>query len=372
MPLRAKNGKWHYRFKLNGESITGATDLAATDANRTRAEKAEKARRDAILKGAEPAKRQRKRGFTEASEDFMQAVRVDHRDKPNTIRRIETSLASLRVYFGGRHVSAIRPADVQRYKVWRLSGDEHISAVQPVTVRHDLDALSKFFRWAITDELCTCNPVAAVDKPSTEDAVRMHIVTPAEEMEYFARCDARGYRNLSDVARLILEQGCRPDEVMRLERSAVDLERGRITVAWARRGKREGKTSAARRTLKLTPAARAIVERRMLLAGRWLFPSPKRPGEPLTKLNGPHDKVCAMAPALPIVLYDFRHTFATRAVERGMSLPVLAAVLGHSSLRMVTKYVHPQQEHMDAEMMRISSPAVEPATEKPARAERVQ
>ena len=88
---------------------------------------------------------------------------------------------------------------------------------------------------------------------------------------------------------------------------------------------------------------------------RWLFPSPKvetRSDQPITKLNTPHDKICAARPAkgdqsarppLHFVLYDFRHTYATRRVERGMPLGTLAAILGHSSLRMVMRYVHPMQ-----------------------------
>jgi len=39
-------------------------------------------------------------------------------------------------------------------------------------------------------------------------------------------------------------------------------------------------------------------------------------------------------------------------VEAGCSLPALAAILGHSGLRMVMRYVHPQQEHKDAGMVR--------------------
>ena len=58
----------------------------------------------------------------------------------------------------------------------------------------------------------------------------MHILTAAEEMDYFHRCAEAGYRNLADIARLILEQDLRPEEAMRLERRGVDLERGRIRI----------------------------------------------------------------------------------------------------------------------------------------------
>ncbi|HSK73732.1 MAG TPA: tyrosine-type recombinase/integrase [Pyrinomonadaceae bacterium] len=42
-------------------------------------------------------------------------------------------------------------------------------------------------------------------------------------------------------------------------------------------------------------------------------------------------------------LYDCRHTFATRAVQSGMDLVVLASILGHSSLKMVMRYAHPSE-----------------------------
>jgi integrase len=42
-------------------------------------------------------------------------------------------------------------------------------------------------------------------------------------------------------------------------------------------------------------------------------------------------------------LYDCRHTFATRVVEQDINLVTLAAMLGHSSLRMVMRYAHPSE-----------------------------
>lgn len=53
------------------------------------------------------------------------------------------------------------------------------------------------------------------------------------------------------------------------------------------------------------------------------------------------------------MLYDFRHTFATRAAQSGVDLATLAAILGHNSLRVVQKYVHPTEEHKKAAMLRF-------------------
>jgi len=47
----------------------------------------------------------------------------------------------------------------------------------------------------------------------------------------------------------------------------------------------------------------------------------------------------------PFRLYDLGHTYAVRAVMAGADLPTLAALLGHSSIRMTTRYVRPAEEH---------------------------
>ncbi len=63
--------------------------------------------------------------------------------------------------------------------------------------------------------------------------------------------------------------------------------------------------------------------------------------------------VCARA-ALSFVLYDLRHSFATRMAEAGVDLATLAAILGHGSIRIVQRYVHPTAEHKRAAMAKYA------------------
>ena len=51
-------------------------------------------------------------------------------------------------------------------------------------------------------------------------------------------------------------------------------------------------------------------------------------------------------------LYDLRHMWATRAAMAGVGLVTLAAMLGHSRIRMVLRYAHPTEEHQFQAMMR--------------------
>ena len=80
-------------------------------------------------------------------------------------------------------------------------------------------------------------------------------------------------------------------------------------------------------------------------------------------------RACEHTP--PVVIYDLRHTFATRMAEKGCDLATLAAILGHSSIRMVQKYVHVTNGHQ-REVMQVYSAAVEAQRMKQEAREQVQ
>lgn len=373
MPLRAKNGKWEYRFQVAGATISKVTDWEATELNRKRAEQAEVKARAEIVAGIQPQRRQRQRGFIDVVEEFLQAAAVQHSEHPNTVKRLASSMASLKVHFGRQLVSSIRKPDIERYKVHRIA----VHQVKPITLRHDLDALSKFFGWAISMELCSSNPMQGIEKPSTDNAIRMCVLALGDQMAYEATALSRSI-DLHDLTLIMAEQGCRPEEVLELQREDVDLERGTISI-------RKGKSKAARRVLRITGRTRGVLARRIAenpmaapirprdlaraqkftaARARFVFPSRRiskacTGHATLTGLANAHNDVLEQMAKrgvrLDCVIYDFRHTFATRAAECGMPLGTLAAILGHSSIRMVTKYVHPTQAHQETEMARFDA-----------------
>jgi integrase len=352
--LRNRGGKWHYRFNFQGREYAATTDLAATERNKTKAQEQELEHRSALREGRQPQRVIRVRQFSDAAKDFLDWTKVEYREHPNSARRLAVSFASAVVFFDKKPVSLINAGEIEKYKVWRLTerkdGDKVILPVRDITLRHDLHALSTFFGYAIKQGWTHYNPIRDVDIPSDADAVRIHVLTPKEEQEYFKR--AAKHPDLYDVGRLMLNQGMRPDEVTSLEKTDIDLDRGELHV-------RRGKSAAAKRTLNLTAESKSILARRITQKfGPWIFPSKRKrsAGKHIPRVNNLHDKVLAEAAAagkpLHFVLYDLRHTWATRAAQAGIDLATLAVILGHSGLRVVMKYVHPTAEHSKAAMLK--------------------
>lgn len=347
MALRNRGGIWHYRFSLDGKEHSGTTDLAATKQNEMAARDEESKHRQRLREGRNPTRKILIREFNDAAKEFLEAYKAKHREHPNSYRRIKTSFASANEFFGREAVSLIDEGCIESYMVWRLEKHE----VRDITLRHDLHALSKFFGHAIKQHWTRENPIRNVEIPSDKDATRTHVLTTKEEIQYFSR--AAKHRDLHDVARLILNQGVRPDEVTSLPKADVDIERRQLHI-------RKGKSAAARRTLDLTSDSCRILAKRLNSKSPWIFPAPRNPGQHVTRLNSAHDRLCLKSKkddgvALDFVLYDLRHTFATRMAEAGIDLASLAAILGHSSIRMVQRYVHVTAEHKKAAMIRYEA-----------------
>lgn len=343
MALSERRGKWHFRFKLDGKEYGGTTGLAATSRNETKARQMEQEYRQALQDSRHPIRKVVIREFSDAADEFLGWAKAHYRDHPNSFKRIRTSFASAREFFGNIPVSLIDEGRIEAYKTFRVN--EH--DVRDITIRHDLHALSTFFGYAIRQHWTRVNPIRDVEIPSDADAVRMHILTASEEKSYFQR--AAKSPNLHDVGRIMLNQGMRPEEVTSLAKADIDMERSQIHIP-------QGKSKAARRTLDMTSETRLILGRRIAGSSPWIFPSKRRPGKHIERLNNAHDNLVEKASKagliLNFVLYDFRHTFATGMAQARVDLATLAAILGHGSIRTVQKYVHPTADHKKSAMER--------------------
>lgn len=325
--LRIRRGRLHYRFMLAGAEYTGSTGYAATERNLPRAMKSLEAVREKVLAGEASSIKLAPKPFSDAATMFNDWANGEYSAHPATARRLAVSMTSLSAFFGKAALHSINPGQVEDYKAWRRA-----AGIKEITLRHDLHALSKLYQYGAKHNWCRRNVARDVAIPSDAGAVRQHVLSTKEETKYFVA--ALRDQDLFDLARLMLLQGLRPSEVLGLRVEDVDCNARVLHV-------RAGKTAAARRTLRLVPESASICARRAATGGAWLFRG--RGAGHLQKLNKRHDDACGLA-GVAFVLYDLRHTFATRMAEAGCPLATLAAILGHANLRTIHRYVHPSRQ----------------------------
>jgi len=328
MALRTRDGHFHYRFQVLGKVYSGNTGLRVEPRNLKKAQEIEARARALAQDGRGWELTVKPIPFGTAAEQYLEHHRLVN-SSPATVLRIASSLRNLNQFFGSRPLTGITPGDIEDYMADRRQ------TVKPITLRHDLHTLSPLFEYAIRHRWARENPVEQVEIPTAKDAVRIHVINETEEAAYFDVATRLRNWDLRDVAKIMILQGARPSEVVAARKE--DLDPGSST--W---NIPDSKTRAGRRTLKLVPESREILGARWLRpdGSPWLFPRLEDPGRHLPRMNDAHDRVVKAA-GVSFVLYDLRHTFATRIVRRGMPLAILAKILGHASINVTLRhYVH--------------------------------
>ena len=131
--------------------------------------------------------------------------------------------------------------------------------------------------------------------------------------------------------RLLVLTGCRRNEILTLRWEDVRPEAAELRL-------RDSKTGP--RTVPLSPAAAGVLASLPRVAGNpWVFPG----GKPGAHLSGIFRQWCrarARAGLNDVRIHDLRHSFASRALALGESLPMIARLLGHARVQTTARYAH--------------------------------
>jgi integrase len=274
--------------------------------------------------------------FEEFVSLFLAWSQQQHR--PKTYELHNNNCKSLKRYFRGKWLDEVTPGMVEDFKMARIRekrwDDDNEVTVSGATVNRALSTLRLMFHYAERQGYQVSNPVRNVTL--FKECGRMRIISLEEEVAYVAT--AR--QPLRDIARVILDTGMRPEEVFRIEIGNLDFVQRTIFNPF-------GKTEAARRKLTMTDDVWSVLKKRAIAAkSLYAFPSPENPNVPIGSVRKAHDAAVRRAKVKPrFRLYDLRHTYASRAAMAGVDLATLAALLGHTSIQMTMRYVHPAEEH---------------------------
>jgi integrase len=213
-----------------------------------------------------------------------------------------------------------------------------------------LRVLSSLFRWAARNGHCKKgqNPAAsdAVERV-TEDG-RERFLT-AEEMTRLGSAireaetvglsvksgdDPKARRVIIDqhaaaAMRLLLLTGCRLREILNLEWSRIDFERGIINLSEAKRGRRPVILNA--------PALQILSE--LPRFGRFVIASTQE-DRPRYDIKRAWQRVRDAAGLTDVRGHDLRHTAGAVSASSGFGLQITGALLGHKSVQATQRYAH--------------------------------
>jgi site-specific recombinase XerD len=255
--------------------------------------------------------------------------------RPATVIAADTALRGLAQHLADQGLD--RFADVERrhiegFKQWlATAGTRRRRAPARNTIRQRLGLVRAFFdriiEWDWADAP-TRTPMFAIDVPVADDPLPRFLDDAQAARLLAAAATADPLDRL--VVELLARTGLRASELCDLEPDAV----GRIGGAWWLRvpvGKLRND-----RYIPLHPALVELLAHWPAGHQRLLEPN----GQPLDRHRvGRVVRRVAQAAGLGHVHpHQLRHTLATQAINRGMRLEAIAALLGHRSLRMTLTY----------------------------------
>ena len=267
--------------------------------------------------------------FEDYAKEFLGSVQ-----HPNTRRRYASSLEKLNKHFAAMRISDITGEGIEEYKRARLT-----EGVEAATINHDIRVLRRMMRLAERKRLIRRSPLLDVEPLKERSQRTPHIVTFEEEERILSV--AVPYMRMLVV--LILETGMRSHiEALSLLWEAIDFTNDTIRV-------RKSKTRAGIRNIPLSARCKAELLRWRKLFGPefspFVFPNMRTPTQPLKDVRGTWEKTLIDAGLPRFVLYNLRHSHASRLMSGGVSSLFIAQMLGHSSPSIVGTYAKATDEY---------------------------
>jgi integrase len=262
------------------------------------------------------------------------------RKRPSTQRVYRQQIAAdILPALGKAKVAAVSHSDIDSFH-------HKLTSRAPTHANRTLAVLSKMFSLAVRWGWRTDNPCRGIERNQEE---KRHRYLSAAELtrlsEVLAKLDDVSAAN---AVRLLLLTGARRGELLSARWDDIDIYAG----VWVKPGATTKQKTQHRIPLS-EAACRLLTEMQEQADTEWLFPA--RGGGHRAHINSAWDMLRKAAGIPDARLHDLRHTYATALASSGLGLPVIGALLGHTTAQTTLRYSHLMDDPLRAATERASA-----------------
>jgi len=256
------------------------------------------------------------------------------------------SAKQLQRFFSGRVLSNMKRADVRQYIAMRKA-----EGITGGTINRELGLLSSALNRARQDwDWGIPNPAERMREREPEG--RKFFLTRAQ-FDRLVSTAAQQKRApyLADLIAVAVMTGCRRGELLGLECSRVDFKANVL-----RLGAADTKAGKARLVPLNTTAREALLRRFRYRATHcpdspWVFCT--NGGLRVQGVRSSFQRTCDTAGLSEFHFHDLRHTCGSWLMQAGVPAGHIAAVLGHSTIRMTERYAHVAPENAQSAVAKL-------------------
>lgn len=253
--------------------------------------------------------------------EWSRSAKKSHRDDAS---RLKTHLIPR---WGKRRLCDISRRDVDMLKI------ESLRKRAAGTTNRLLALTSSIYRqgqgWGVVD----VNPAAGV-KMAREGNANERYLSADEAGRFLAALETEGNRTAASALTLLLHTGCRREEVLTLRWDNVALDTATMRLVDTKNGES--------RHVQLSHEAVALLRAQPSYGvSPWVFPGRDGPERPIRNVRKTMLRAMKAAGITEHArIHDIRHSVGAAAVQAGVPMATIQAMLGHKTLKMTQRYAH--------------------------------
>ena len=304
--------------------------------------------------------------FTSAIMDwFEQDIRIKLKTKTSTNDGYEYRLNKYIIpFFNEWKLSDITGGDIQNF-IFTLENERTKESLAANTIHSIAMLLFDFFAYCTSEEMIKSNPCNKVVLPKKK---RRKIITLTKrERSAILRQIEKKPQSRSRLVLVALHTGMRLGELTSLKWEYVDINNGVIKVKTTkvRVRNKEGDNETSKTVVMITepktedsirevPISSIVLEQlkeQKVYESDYVFPKTNGEGYDNRSIQKYFSLLTTSLGIQDKSFHTLRHTFATNALESGMDIKTLSAILGHSDVTTTLNYyVHPNEKYTKKSM----------------------